>query len=87
MIVQAAPFNRSKLRTVVSVALTTNTRLVGMPGNVLLPASDTGLRQDSVANVTQLTAVDRDHLEERTGQLPGWLMAELDRGLRRVLAL
>ncbi len=87
VIVQAAPFNRSQLRTVICAALTTNTRLASMPGNVLLPASETGLRQDSVANVTQLVTVDRAHLEERTGQVPGWLMTEVDRGLRRVLGL
>lgn len=87
VIVQAGPFNRSRLRTVICVALTTNMRLVGLPGNVLLPASETGLPQDSVVNVTQLTAVDRDYLEGRTGQVPGWLMAEVDRGLRRVLGL
>ncbi|MGI8799642.1 MAG: type II toxin-antitoxin system PemK/MazF family toxin [Pseudonocardia sp.] len=87
VIVQSAPFNRSQLRTVICVALTTNARLASMPGNVLLPASVTELPQDSVVNVTQLTAVDRDYLEERTGQVPGWLMVEVDRGLRRVLGL
>lgn len=58
-----------------------------MPGNVLLPASVTGLAQDSVANVTQVTTVDREFLDERIGSVPGWLLADVDRGFRRVLGL
>jgi mRNA interferase MazF len=58
-----------------------------MPGNVLLPAAETGYPQDSVVNVTQLTAIDRNYLDERGADVPGWLMAEVDRGLRRVLGL
>jgi mRNA interferase MazF len=54
LIVQSDAFNRSRLRTVLGIVLTTNMRLLAAPGNVLLPAAGTGLPRDSVANVTQL---------------------------------
>ena len=87
LIVQADAFNRSRLKTVLAVILTSNARLVGMPGNVLLPARNTGLPSDSVANVTQIVTLDEDYLDRRAGQIPPRLMSRVDAGLRRVLAL
>ncbi len=84
---QADSYNRSRIRTVVAVIVTTNLRLAALPGNVALPATDTGLPRDSVANVTQLATLDREYLTSRIGALPAWLMVEVERGLRRVLTL
>ena len=67
VVVQGDAFNRSSLRTVVCVGLTSNLRWADAPGNVLLPARATGLPRDSVANVSQLVTVDRDALTERVG--------------------
>ncbi len=84
MVVQAAaPFNRSRLRTIVVVAATRNLRLAAMPGNVFLPAAVTGIPKDSVANVTQVATLDRVDLESRVGEIPAWLVADVARGLRR----
>ncbi len=69
VVVQGDAFNRSSLRTVVCVSLTSNVRWADAPGNVLLPARATGLQRDSVANVSQLVTVDRDALTERVGAL------------------
>jgi mRNA interferase MazF len=69
VVVQADAFNRSSLRTVVCVSLTSNIHWSDAPGNVLLPARATGLPRDSVANVSQLVTVDRDALTERVGAL------------------
>jgi mRNA interferase MazF len=69
VVVQGEAFNRSTLRTVVCVSLTSNLNWADAPGNVLLPARATGLPRDSVANVSQLVTVDRDALTERTGAL------------------
>lgn len=85
LIVQADAFNRSKLRTVVGVVLTSNTRLLDAPGNVLLPGKATGLGRDSVANVTQIVTLDEDYLTERTGRVAPGLMARVDAGLKLVL--
>jgi mRNA interferase MazF len=87
VIVQSDAFNRSRLRTVIAVALMTNLRLVEAPGNVLLPAKATGLPKDSVANVSQVITVDRDFLLERAGRIRGQLLQDLEKGLRLVLAL
>ena len=87
LIIQADAFNRSRLRTVLGVVLTSNARLVDMPGNVLLPAKSTGLPRDSIANVTQIVTLDEDYLSRRVGHISSRLMRRVDDGLRRVLAL
>ena len=87
LIVQADSFNRSRLRTVVAVALTTNMRLLDAPGNVLVPRAVAGLPRDSVANVTQVVTLDRDFLVERAGQAPRRLLTRIATGLRLVLDL
>lgn len=87
VVVQADAFNRSRLRTVVAVALTSNTRYLDVPGNVLLPGLVTGLPRDSVANVTQIVTVDEDYLDERVGRIPRRLMRRVDSGLRLILDL
>lgn len=61
--------NRSRIATVVCVALTSNLKWATAPGNVLLPSSVTGLPKESVANVSQLVTLDKTDLTERTGKL------------------
>ena len=87
LIVQADAFNRSRLRTILGVILTSNTRLLGAPGNTLLPATSTGLPQDSVANIMQIVTLDKSCLSDRVGQISRKLMARVDSGLRQVLDL
>lgn len=87
LIVQNDAFNRSRLRTVVAVVVTSNLRLVDAPGNVLLPAKVSGLPKDSVANVSQVITLDRDFLTERAGRVRGALLSDVESGLRLVLAL
>jgi len=69
VVVQGDPFNASRLATVVVVPLTSNLRWASAPGNVLLSAKRTGLPRDSVANVSQIVAVDRAIFAERVGHL------------------
>jgi mRNA interferase MazF len=70
VIVQGDAFNRSRIATVVCVALTSNLHWAAAPGNVLLSSRLTGLPKDSVANVSQLVTLDRSVLTERVGALP-----------------
>lgn len=84
---QADSYNRSALQTAVIAGVTTNLRLAAMPGNVFVAAPTGGLAEDSVVNVTQLVAVDERYLDGRIGALPQHLLADVDRGLRRVLGL
>jgi mRNA interferase MazF len=87
LLVSADQYNRSNLRTVTVVVLTGNVQLGALPGNVAVPADVADLDSDSVVNVTQIATLDRGSLEERIGALPDWLMAHVDAGLGRALAL
>lgn len=87
LVVQSDAFNRSRLRTVVSVVLTSNLRLVDAPGNVFVPGKAAGLPKDSVANVSQIVTLDREMLSELAGRLRGQVLKDVESGLRLVLAL
>jgi mRNA interferase MazF len=87
LVIQADPFNASRLNTTLAAVITSNTGLAAMPGNVFIPATATGLSRDSVVNVTALVTLDKTDLDPAVGQLPASLMHEVDRGLRRVLGL
>ena len=82
VVVQGDAMNRSRIATVVCVPLTSNLRWADAPGNVLLVARLTGLRKDSIANVSQLVALDKSLLTERTGKLArakvGLLLSGID---------
>jgi len=87
VIVSNDAFNRSRIRTVIVVILTSNLRLVEAPGNVLVPAKASGLAKDSVANVSQVVTLDKESLSDVTGRLRGRLLADVDSGLRLALSL
>jgi mRNA interferase MazF len=87
VIVQADPFNASRIQTVVSIAVTSNLRLIEAPGNVLLKARQSGLPKDSVANVSQIVTLDRSMLAERAGRLDRSTMNAIGQGMRLVLEL
>jgi mRNA interferase MazF len=87
LVVSADQYNRSTLRTVTVVVLAGTSRLAALPGNVAVPADLGLLSEDSVVNVTQLATVDRLALEEPIGDLPDWLLAQVEAGLQRALGL
>lgn len=87
LVIQADPYNASKLSTTLAVVITSNTGLAAMPGNVFVPAIASGLPRDSVVNVTALVTLDKADLDPAVGRLPASLMHEVDRGLRRILGL
>ena len=87
VIVQSDWFNRSGIRTIIGVVLTTNLRLANAPGNVLLESRRTGLPKDCVANVSQVITADRGVLTERVGVLSASLLEKIEAGLRQVLDL
>jgi mRNA interferase MazF len=87
LIVQRDSFNRSRINTVIALALTTNLNLVSSPGNVLIASKDSGLPRDSVANVSQVITVDKNFLTERVGRIQGQVLTEIEDGLRMILNL
>jgi mRNA interferase MazF len=87
LIVQANPFNASRIPTVIIVPLSTTIDLAEAPGNVLLHHQDTGLSRDSTAVVSQITALDRQRLTERVARVSSTLLETIDEGIRLVLGL
>ena len=87
LIVQANSFNRSRIGSVLCVPFTTNRRLADAPGNVHLDAAESQLPQDSVVVVSQLTGIDCARLVEQAGTLRPQNLAEVEAGVRLVLAL
>lgn len=87
LIVQSDPYNDSRLATLLTAVITSNTSLAAMPGNVFLPAVATGLPRDSVVNVTAVVTLGKADLTDRIGMVPATLMLDVDRGLRQVLGL
>ena len=85
VIVQGDALNRSRLATVVCVPLTSNLRWADAPGNVLLPAKATALPKDSVANVSQIVALDKTLLTERVGKIAAAKVTLLLAGIDVVL--
>ena len=87
LIISGDPYNRSDLKTFTVAVLTGNAKLAALPGNVAISTEFAEIEADSVVNVTQIATIDREVLEERVTTLPDWLMAQVDAGLRRALAL
>lgn len=87
VVVSADYLNRSEIRTVSVVGVTSNVKWAAMPGNVVIPAGKGSLGRESVVNVTQLQTLDKADLDERIGRLPLPVVQEIDDGLRRVLEL
>jgi len=70
VVIQGDALNRSRIATIVCIPLTSNLKWADAPGNVAIAAKTSGLSKDSVANVSQIIALDRAVLTERVGRLP-----------------
>jgi mRNA interferase MazF len=86
-VIQSDAYNESRLATVLVAVIGSNTALATLPGNVFLDSASTGLPRDSVLNVTAVVALNKSDLGDYSGQIPGSLEGEVDRGLRRVLGI
>jgi mRNA interferase MazF len=69
LVVQCDAVNVSRIGTVVCIPLTSNLKWGDAPGNVVLAARATGLPRDCVANVSLITALDKQQLTERIGKI------------------
>ena len=87
LLISADQYNRSNLGTVTVAVLTTNVQLAALPGNVAVPADVAHVPFDSVLNVTQIATIDEGAVEGRISALPDRLMAQVDAGLGRALAI
>ena len=87
VVVQAQPYNDSRLPTVLAAVITSNTAFATMPGSVFLPAAVSGLPEDAVVNVTALLTLGKAELDGPIGAMPVDELRAVDVGLRRVLGL
>ncbi len=87
LVVQANPFNESRIATVVVAVITSNLGLAHFPGNVRIGKAESGLPKPSVVNVSQLLTVDRSLLTGKVKMLPASGLQKVDEGIRLVLAL
>jgi mRNA interferase MazF len=87
LILQSDAFNQSRISTVVVLAITKNVGLAKAPGNVLLTTRVSGLKVDSVVNVSQILTVDKSILVEYLSSLPGNKMSKIEAGVRLALDL
>ncbi len=87
VVLQGDRFNQSAISTVIIVSMTSNLWRADAPGNVLVPSAVSGLTRDSVVNVSQILAIDKDQFLERVGSLPSGVMAQIDTGVRLILSL
>jgi mRNA interferase MazF len=85
VVVQGDSLNRSRIATVVCVAVTSNLKWAIAPGNVLLPAELSGLPSDSVANVSQIVTLDRAAFSDHVARLPETLVELVLAGIDVVL--
>lgn len=69
VVIQDDLFNRSRLKTVVTLALTSNLRRITMPGSVLLDAGEGNLAKPSVVEVSKLCSIEKAQLGEYIGSL------------------
>jgi mRNA interferase MazF len=74
-------------RGVITVVPVTSNVTRVYPFQVFLPASQTGLPQDSKAQAEQIRSVAVERIGQRIGQLPAALVTELERAIRVHLAL
>jgi mRNA interferase MazF len=85
VVVQNDVFNRSRIRTTVVCAVTSNLGRAGAPGNVRLEVDEAGLPKASVVNVSQLLTVDKEELTERIGELSPLRVREVVSGIELLL--
>ena len=82
---QCDALNRSRIATVVCVPLTSNLKWALAPGNVRLSTRQTGLPKESVANVSQIVAIDKQLLVKREGKISAQKLELLLSGINLVL--
>ena len=87
LIIQSDFFNQTKIKTCIVAMLTTNLCLGNLAGNVILSTKTSGLKEESVVNVSQIFTVDRQDLFDFVGTLSERKMEQIDQGLRLILSL
>jgi len=87
LIIQSNEFNRSNINTIICAAITSNTDLASLPGNLLLEKAVSGLDKTSTVNFSQITTIDKDDLTEQVSMLPKHILEKINGCLKIVLEI
>ncbi|MCL2245258.1 MAG: type II toxin-antitoxin system PemK/MazF family toxin [Treponema sp.] len=87
LIIQSNEFNRSNINTIICAAITSNTDLASLPGNLLLEKAVSGLDKTSAINFSQITTIDKDDLTEQVSMLPKYILEKIDGCLKIILEI
>lgn len=85
LVVQSNAFTKSRISTIIIVAITSNLRLATAPGNVFLPATESRLPKDSVINVSQIMTLDKSMLDEYVDRVSVTTLTLVEEGIRLAL--
>ena len=86
IIIQNDLLNKSNIRTTVVVLLTSNKKLAGIPGNVLLKKGMGNIPKESVVVVSQIATVDKTRLLEKIGTLGQTTTEQILEGCQMVIS-
>lgn len=87
LVMQDDSFNKSNIRTLIVVPLTTNIVLENAPGNVFIGKKESGLSKDSVIVVSQIGVIDKSRLIESVLKVNKNILEEVESGIMLVLGL
>ena len=87
VVIQENVFNRSRIKTVVVCALTSNIKRAKAPGNVLLEAGEANLPKQSVVVVSQVSTVNKTQLGEYIGSLTQQRVNQILAGMQFLQAM
>jgi mRNA interferase MazF len=82
VVIQDDVINRSRIKTVVVCALTSNQKRATEPGNVLLEAGEANLPRQSVIIVSQIETVEKTQLVDYIGSLSKARIEQIFAGMR-----
>jgi len=85
VVVQNNMFNYTGINTVVVCPITSNLKRAKSPGNVRLNKNEAGLSKESVVNISQITALDKDRLIEKIGSLSEKRLQQVISGIHLLL--
>ena len=82
VVIQDDILNRSRIKTVVVCALTTNIKRAKAPGNVLLDAGEANLPRQSVVVVSQVSTVMKTQVGKYIGTLTSERISQILAGMQ-----
>jgi mRNA interferase MazF len=85
VVISSDSFNRSSIRTLIAVVITSHLYRANLPGNFLVQPEETGLPKASVVNVSQVVTLNKSYLTEQAGSLSVRSIQRLNAGLNLVL--